>query len=220
MLSFHIQLTWRHFGPHVYYYRFPLRKKRLESNWVSIELNNFFLLFGWRGGCRYHRLGNFSTLFHDLGRICIQCVHSGAVPNINQVSKQSFKSDFAQFFLDCLFFKCTNLMHCLSGCASFRFRQTAIGLSSILSRLGTIVAPSLGLLARYHHVIPPLVYGGLSFISGALCFLLPETRRRELPDSVSEAVSSRWEAQIKTSQGRPWIESWILHWCACLAFSI
>ncbi|XP_075876748.1 solute carrier family 22 member 13-like [Nelusetta ayraudi] len=70
-------------------------------------------------------------------------------------------------------------------------RQTAIGLSSILSRLGTIVAPSLGLLARYHHVIPPLVYGGLSFISAALCFLLPETRRRELPDSVSEAVSSR-----------------------------
>lgn len=90
-------------------------------------------------------------------------------------------------------------MHCLSLCESFRFRQTAIGLSSILSRLGTIVAPSLGLLAKYHYAIPPLVYGGLSFISGALCLLLPETRRTELPDSVNEAVSSRWE--VKSSRG-------------------
>lgn len=148
--------------------------------------------------------------------VYIQELFPTSIRWVNRVISQILHNSF----LDCLFFKCTNLMHCLSGCASFCFRQTAIGLSSILSRLGTIVAPSLGLLARYHHVIPPLVYGGLSFISAALCFLLPETRRRELPDSVSEAVSSRWEAQVKTSQGRPWVESWILHWCACLAFSI
>lgn len=92
-------------------------------------------------------------------------------------------------------------MHGLSGCKLFPFRQTAIGLSLILSRLGTIVAPSLGLLAKYHYVIPPLVYGGFSVLSGSLCLLLPETRRRELPDSVSEAVSSRWEAKVKTGWG-------------------
>uniref|UniRef100_A0A673B6S7 Solute carrier family 22 member 13a n=1 Tax=Sphaeramia orbicularis TaxID=375764 RepID=A0A673B6S7_9TELE len=66
-------------------------------------------------------------------------------------------------------------------------RQTATGLSSISGRSGAIVAPLLNITAMYHWIIPILVSSSLTFISGGLGFMLPETRRRELPDSIDEA---------------------------------
>uniref|UniRef100_A0A673B2W3 Solute carrier family 22 member 13a n=1 Tax=Sphaeramia orbicularis TaxID=375764 RepID=A0A673B2W3_9TELE len=57
---------------------------------------------------------------------------------------------------------------------------------SISARLGGIVAPLLNITATYHWIIPIVVSSSLTFISGGLGFMLPETRRRELPDSIDE----------------------------------
>lgn len=75
--------------------------------------------------------------------------------------------------------------------ACFCFRQTASGLGSIVSRVGGLVSPVLNMLAIYHQSIPTIVLSSLLMISGALCFLLPETMRKELPDTVNEAESNR-----------------------------
>ncbi|KAM9844791.1 solute carrier family 22 member 13 [Aulostomus maculatus] len=71
------------------------------------------------------------------------------------------------------------------------FRQTASGLGSIVSRAGGLLAPLLNMLAIYHWSIPIVGFGSLTLISGALSFLLPETRRQELPDSADEAEGNR-----------------------------
>ncbi|CAJ1071595.1 uncharacterized protein LOC104927974 [Xyrichtys novacula] len=76
-------------------------------------------------------------------------------------------------------------------------RQTASGLGSIASRAGGLLAPLLNMLAAYHRAIPIIVFSSLTLISGALGFMLPETRRKELPDSTDEAEGNRKETTFK-----------------------
>ncbi|XP_040026354.2 solute carrier family 22 member 13 isoform X1 [Gasterosteus aculeatus] len=70
-------------------------------------------------------------------------------------------------------------------------RQTAVGFGSIAYRGAGLLSPLLNVLAAYHRSIPVGVFSSLTLISGALVFLLPETRRKELPDWTNEAEGSR-----------------------------
>lgn len=49
------------------------------------------------------------------------------------------------------------------------------------------MSPLVNMLALYHPSIPTIIFGSLSITSGSLGFLLPETRRKELPESIREA---------------------------------
>ncbi|XP_044075038.1 solute carrier family 22 member 13-like [Siniperca chuatsi] len=70
-------------------------------------------------------------------------------------------------------------------------RQTATALGAMSGRTGGLLAPLLNMLAMYHWVIPITVFSSLTLVSGALSFLLPETRRKELPESADEAENNR-----------------------------
>ncbi|XP_054452033.1 solute carrier family 22 member 13-like [Anoplopoma fimbria] len=70
-------------------------------------------------------------------------------------------------------------------------RQTATALGAIAGRLGGLLAPLLNILAMYHWSIPTTVFSGFTLVSGALGFLLHETRRKELPESADEVENNR-----------------------------
>ncbi|XP_062385408.1 solute carrier family 22 member 13 [Sardina pilchardus] len=77
-------------------------------------------------------------------------------------------------------------------------RQTATGLGATATRVAGMLAPVVNLLAVYHWTIPTLVFSSFALAGGATGFLLPETRRMELPDSTEEAEGKRNVTAMKT----------------------
>ncbi|XP_053568918.1 solute carrier family 22 member 13 [Bombina bombina] len=65
-------------------------------------------------------------------------------------------------------------------------RQNGVGLCNMTARVAGILAPLIGLLSKYHSAIPMAIYGSGPVICGVLCFLLPETRDKDLQDFTQE----------------------------------
>ncbi|XP_056331308.1 solute carrier family 22 member 13 isoform X2 [Danio aesculapii] len=70
-------------------------------------------------------------------------------------------------------------------------RQTATGLGSTAARAASMLSPVVNMLEMFHFSIPMVVISSLALASGATAFLLPETRRTELPASTEEAEGKR-----------------------------
>ncbi|XP_068094731.1 solute carrier family 22 member 13-like [Hyperolius riggenbachi] len=65
-------------------------------------------------------------------------------------------------------------------------RQNGVGLCSMTSRVGGIIAPLINLLAKYHRAIPMAIYGIAPIVGGVLSLFLPETNKKELQDYTQE----------------------------------
>ncbi|CAH1800792.1 unnamed protein product [Owenia fusiformis] len=66
-------------------------------------------------------------------------------------------------------------------------RNIAVGSGSSFGRMCGLVAPYMPLLSVYWYGLPYLVLGSVPVIVGLLCFLLPETKGRRLPDTLKDA---------------------------------
>lgn len=65
-------------------------------------------------------------------------------------------------------------------------RNVGLGASSMMARIGGILAPYINVLADLWRPLPLVVFGLLSFISGLLSLYLPETLNKKLPETIEE----------------------------------
>ncbi|XP_029303872.1 solute carrier family 22 member 4-like [Cottoperca gobio] len=65
-------------------------------------------------------------------------------------------------------------------------RNTAMGSCSMAARFGNIIAPFIIFLGQYYKSLPYILMGGFAICGAVLCFLLPETYRKSLPETISQ----------------------------------
>ncbi|KAL9873250.1 solute carrier family 22 member 3-like [Glossina fuscipes fuscipes] len=66
-------------------------------------------------------------------------------------------------------------------------RTTGMGLCSCFGRFGSMIAPFITSdLALYSPVIPPIVYAAIACIGFVLTFFLPETKGRNVPETIED----------------------------------
>lgn len=65
-------------------------------------------------------------------------------------------------------------------------RNSGVGLSSTVARLGSMVAPFVATLRHTSPWLPPLIFGVVPLIGAVLCIVLPDTRGKRLPDTLEE----------------------------------
>ncbi|KAJ8716709.1 hypothetical protein PYW07_003336 [Mythimna separata] len=66
-------------------------------------------------------------------------------------------------------------------------RNAAIGICSMMARVGAMIAPFSAGLRPYGKWCAPVAFGIFPMLAGVLCLLLPETKDTELMNSIEEA---------------------------------
>ncbi|XP_031427243.1 solute carrier family 22 member 6-A-like [Clupea harengus] len=70
-------------------------------------------------------------------------------------------------------------------------RQTGMGFTSTMSRIGSMAAPAVLILDEVLPALPSIVYGGAAVIAGVFALFLPETLNVPLPETVDD-VEEKW----------------------------
>ncbi|KAJ8026960.1 Solute carrier family 22 member 6-A [Holothuria leucospilota] len=65
-------------------------------------------------------------------------------------------------------------------------RSVGLGMCSTASRIGSISTPLILLLDEIWEPLPLLIFGSSAIIGGLLVLFLPETRGKDLPETIEE----------------------------------
>lgn len=65
-------------------------------------------------------------------------------------------------------------------------RNVGLGASSMMARIGGILAPYINVLGDLWKPLPMVIFGILSLVSGLLSLYLPETLNKKLPETIEE----------------------------------
>lgn len=79
-------------------------------------------------------------------------------------------------------------------------RNIGMGTSSAAARIGSISAPYVVWLVRFHILLPYSIVAVLAFICSVLCFLLPETRDMATLENIDSVNSSATEMTVEKEQ--------------------
>ena len=65
-------------------------------------------------------------------------------------------------------------------------RNIGVGTSSMVARLGSMLAPFVAGLSTQSHYLPPLIFGIIPIVGAAMVLFLPETKGVQLPETLED----------------------------------
>ncbi|XP_006860547.1 PREDICTED: solute carrier family 22 member 7 [Chrysochloris asiatica] len=79
-------------------------------------------------------------------------------------------------------------------------RQTGMGLTALVGRLGGSLAPLAVLLDGVWLSLPTLTYGGIALLSACIALLLPETRQAQLPETIQDVERKSCSSSLQEEE--------------------
>ncbi|KAL2077659.1 hypothetical protein ACEWY4_027163 [Coilia grayii] len=76
-------------------------------------------------------------------------------------------------------------------------RNMGLGVTSMGSRIGSTVSPYVAYIGTYNKVLPYVLMGIISIVTGILSITLPETKDEELPEFIHQAKPLEWSCRKK-----------------------
>lgn len=145
---------------------------------AAIEIPGF-----WMAVLVLDKIGRKTTLFLGFILCGLCCIGFAFTPkNMNGLSLFLFLT--GKFFTGLVM---TSLYLYTAELYPTRHRHSFLGMSSMLGRIGSVVAPLTPPLMVYWSGIPSMMFGGMAIISGLLVLTQPETRGLKVPDTFEDA---------------------------------
>ncbi|KAM9220760.1 organic anion transporter 3 isoform 2-T2 [Dugong dugon] len=105
---------------------------------------------------------------------------------------QTLKTVLAVFGKGCLSSSFSCLFLYTSELYPTVIRQTGLGVSNLWTRVGSMLAPLMKILAEVQPFIPNVIYGVMALLGGSAALFLPETLNRHLPETIEDMEN--WSA--------------------------
>lgn len=61
-----------------------------------------------------------------------------------------------------------------------------MGITNLLTRVGSMTAPLVRITGEMHPFIPNVIFGTTALLGGSAAFFLPETLNRPLPETIQD----------------------------------
>lgn len=79
-------------------------------------------------------------------------------------------------------------------------RNSGLGMSSSIARIGSMIAPLTIALQRDFAWLQPVLFGSLAFIAGFIVIFFPETKGKVLPETLGEWLYWKEHGHLGSSQ--------------------
>ncbi|XP_016071833.1 PREDICTED: solute carrier family 22 member 8 isoform X1 [Miniopterus natalensis] len=80
-------------------------------------------------------------------------------------------------------------------------RQTGMGISNVLTRMGSMTAPLVRITGELHPFIPNLIFGTITLLGSGASLFLPETLNQPLPETIEDV--EKWSPRTKEPKQEP-----------------
>ncbi|XP_035885508.1 solute carrier family 22 member 8 isoform X2 [Phyllostomus discolor] len=80
-------------------------------------------------------------------------------------------------------------------------RQTGMGVSNLLTRIGSMTAPLVRITAEWHPFVPTVIFGTVTILGGSASLFLPETLNQPLPETLEDM--EKWSPRAKGPKQEP-----------------
>ncbi|XP_066216265.1 organic anion transporter 3 [Saccopteryx leptura] len=80
-------------------------------------------------------------------------------------------------------------------------RQTGMGVSNLLTRLGSMTAPLVRITGEVHPFIPNVIFGTVAILGSGASLFLPETLNQPLPETIKDM--EKWSPRAKEPKQDP-----------------